>query len=201
MKIKALALILGSFCFIPLSAQTVDWSAVINKAEKSVMFIESGCTAFVIDAARKYALTAAHCEAEGKMWVDRVEAKVVAKDTKKDLMVLEVPHLDPTRPALRLARNPKRGQNVMSIGYAMALERPFFRIAHVSDDEVTIPDVPGGPFISVDAAFVGGQSGGPVVNEAGDVVMIVQRASNTVGIGVGADMIKERMGRFFQGSK
>ena len=54
-----------------------------------------------------------------------------------------------------------------------------------------------GTFVSLDSAFVGGQSGGPVVNAAGEVVLIVQRASNTVGIGVGADVIRERMGRFF----
>ncbi len=51
--------------------------------------------------------------------------------------------------------------------------------------------------MSLDSAFVGGQSGGPVVNAAGEVVMIVQRASITVGISVGADVIRERMARFF----
>jgi S1-C subfamily serine protease len=194
--------IAASFLFalvmvLPLSAGQTDWSSVIQRAEKSVMFVESGCTAFVIDTVRKYVLTAAHCDSGKDMWIDRVKATVVARDGQKDLMVLEVPHLDPSRPALKLAKNPTRGQNVMSIGYGMALERPFFRIAHVSDDAVYIPNVEGGPYIGLDAAFVGGQSGGPVVDHNGNVVMIVQRASNTVGIGVGAEVIKERVGRFF----
>jgi S1-C subfamily serine protease len=194
--------IAASFLFalvmvLPLSAGQTDWSSVIQRAEKSVMFVESGCTAFVIDTVRKYVLTAAHCDSGKDMWIDRVKATVVARDGQKDLMVLEVPHLDPSRPALKLAKNPTRGQNVMSIGYGMALERPFFRIAHVSDDAVYIPNVEGGPYIGLDAAFVGGQSGGPVVDHNGNVVMIVQRASNTVGIGVGADTIRDRIGRFF----
>jgi S1-C subfamily serine protease len=198
MRRVLLAVVLSVGAFAPLTAQVTDWSGIIARAEKSVMFVESGCTAFVIDTARKYVLTAAHCDTPGKtMWVDRVEARIVARDQLKDLLVLEVPHLDPARPALRLAKNPTRGQNVMSIGYGMALERPFFRIAHVSDDAVTIPNVEGGPFIGLDAAFVGGQSGGPVVDHEGRVVMIVQRASNTVGIGVGADTIRDRVGRFF----
>jgi S1-C subfamily serine protease len=177
-----------------------DWSEVIKRTEKSVVYLETGCTAWVIDVARHYVLTAAHCEAEkgDVQWVDRVAARPVSKDVKKDLLVLEVHDLDPARPALRLAEhNPDRGEDIMSVGYGMALERPFFRQAHVQDDQTVVDAGIGGPFISLDSAFVGGQSGGPVVNRAGEVVMIVQRASNTVGIGVGAETIRERMGRFF----
>ncbi len=49
-----------------------------------------------------------------------------------------------------------------------------------------------------DAAFVSGQSGGPCVNAAGEVVMMVQRGSSTVGLGVGAETIKNKAGRYFQ---
>jgi S1-C subfamily serine protease len=60
-----------------------------------------------------------------------------------------------------------------------------------------IPNV-GGPFISTDASFVGGQSGGPVVDINGNVVSIVQRGDDgTTGMGVGVEIIRERMGRFF----
>jgi S1-C subfamily serine protease len=188
-----------------LSAQAdisaADWADVIKRAEQSIVYIESdggGCTGFVIDKARHHVMSAAHCDGD-KLWVDRVAARVVSLDSKKDLMVLEVKDLDPARPALALAvHDPERGQELMSCGYGWALERPFFRVAHVADNGVQIPEEGiGGPFIGLDSAFVGGQSGGPVVNLAGEVVMIVQRASSTVGIGVGADVIRERMGRFF----
>ena len=83
-----------------------------------------------------------------------------------------------------------------SYGYGYALERPMFRTAHVSDEAAQIPDIEGGPFVMIDAAYVGGQSGGPCINAAGEVVSIVQRASNLIGIGVGAETIREKVGRY-----
>lgn len=200
---RLLLSLLFIFTFVtPSFAQ--EWTNTVTNVLKSVVYVESdagSCSGFVIDATRKYVMTAAHCDAEdgGIVWIDRVIGKIISKDTKKDLAVFEVKDLDASRPALTLAiRDPKIGEEVMSIGYGMALERPFFRKAMISDTATQIPeDGIGGPYITVDAAFVGGQSGGPVVNKAGEVVMIVQRASNTIGIGVGAEIIKERMARFF----
>lgn len=198
MRRVAITLLLLAGLALPLKAQ--DWTSVVQHVMKSVVYIENNegaCSGFVIDAERKYVLTAAHCDAEGSVWIDRVLGKIVSKDTKKDLAVYKVAELDPAHPAIKLSdKDPVIGQEVMSIGYGMALERPFFRKAMVSDTAVQIPDI-GGPFIAVDAPFVGGQSGGPVVNADGEVTLIVQRASGTTGIGVSASIIKERMGRFF----
>jgi S1-C subfamily serine protease len=188
---------------LALPARAQEWTGIAEKVLKSVVYLESddsACTGFVVNVEKHYIMTAAHCDPhEGKLWADGVLAVIVAKDSKKDLAIFEVKNIDPSRPALKLATsNPKIGQDVMSIGYGMALERPFFRKAMISDTATQIPEEGiGGPFIATDAAFVGGQSGGPVVNREGEVVMIVQRASNTVGIGVGADIIRERMGRFW----
>lgn len=191
---------------LPLRAAATDWSDAIKTVEKSIVWIEIGengaCTGFVIDQAKHYVMTAAHC-APGEhdvLWVDRVQARIVSKDSKKDLMVVEVKDIDPSRPALRLAaKNPERGSEVMSVGYGFALERPFFRQAHIQDDALNIPqDGVGGPFISTDSPFVGGQSGGPVINIEGEVVAIVQRGDvGSTGLGTGAELIRERMGRFF----
>lgn len=181
--------------------QAADWSQVVKQVEKSVVFVEVGdegsCTGFVIDQKRHYVMTAAHCYKES-MWADRVPAHVVSRDVKKDLLVIEVKDLDPSRPALHLAEhNPERGSEVMSVGYGYGLERPFFRQAHVQDDQLTLPSE-GGPYISTDSTFVPGQSGGPVVNIAGEIVAIVQLGDNgSTGMGVGADIIRDRMGRFF----
>lgn len=200
-----------AFVFVfALSVQAADWSAVVKQVEPSILWAningEGGCTAFIINQEKHYLLTAAHCYAggAGTLWADNVPTRVVALDLKKDLMVLEAKDIDPKRPALKLAaKNPERGQDVMSIGYGYALERPFFRQAHVQDDAMQIPEAGiGGPFISTDSPFVGGQSGGPVVNLAGEVVMIVQRGDGgTTGLGVGAEIIRERVGRFFGTSK
>jgi S1-C subfamily serine protease len=188
-----------------------EWSPIAGKLSKSVVYIENthgSCTGFVINADVKvkneddkdYVLTAAHCDGP-ELYADQAVAKVVFKDTKKDLMVLETANLD--RPALHLANdNPKIGEEVASLGYGWGLERPMFRTAHVSDDNTYIPeDGIGGPFIVIDAAFVGGQSGGPVINIAGEVALIVQRGGQGVGIGVGAEVIKSKVGRYFEKPK
>jgi S1-C subfamily serine protease len=186
-------------------ASATDWSAVVTQVEKSVVWLQvgddGGCTAFVINQEKHYLLTASHCKPSehGVLWADNVQATVVLLDSKRDLMVLEAKNLDPSRPALKLAeKNPVIGQEIMSIGFGYALERPFFRQAHVQDDKMALPGVDGGPFVSTDTAFVGGQSGGPVVNISGEVVLIVQRGDGgTTGIGVGVETIRERVGRFF----
>jgi S1-C subfamily serine protease len=181
-----------------------DWTTAVERLAKSTVYIEvkgGGCTGFVIntrldkdDEKKTIILTAAHCDGE-QLYADQTPAKVLFKDTKKDLMVLEVDDLD--RPALRLAtQDPAVGHLVASYGFGYSLERPMFRVAHVSDDKTYIPET-GGPFYVIDAAFVPGMSGGAVVNVAGEVVMIVQMASDRVGLGIGAEAIKSKVGRFF----
>jgi S1-C subfamily serine protease len=196
---------IGAYALLTFAA---EWTPIAEKLSKSVVYIESAegsCTGFLIntdvkhdkDSDKDYVLTAAHCDGE-KLYVDQATAKVISKDTKKDLMVLEVE--DTGRPALKLAKdNPKIGDEVASLGYGWGLERPMFRTAHVSDDNTYIPeDGIGGPFIVIDAQFVGGQSGGPVINTAGEVVLIVQRGGGGVGIGVGAEVIRSKVGRYFE---
>jgi S1-C subfamily serine protease len=170
MKRTIATLLLALFLAAPRLAAT-DWSDVIKRVEQSVLWLnidgEGGCTAFIINQEKHYLMTAAHCYADkGVLWADSVPTTVIALDLKKDMMVLEAKNIDPSRPALKLAdKNPVRGEEVMSVGYGFALERPFFRQAHVQEDELNIPQGNvGGPFISTDSPFVGGQSGGPVVN-------------------------------------
>jgi len=192
--------------YVPLTA--MDWPAMVKALEKSVVTIERNdagvsCTGFVINSKVKkdeetltYVLTAAHCEA-AKLWADQAEAKVVAKNTEKDLLVLSVDHLD--KPAMKLAQdNPKVGDETASFGYGMGLEKPLFRIAHISAETYIPYEGIGGPLFFVDGGYVGGQSGGPVINPAGEVVMMVQRSSAQTGIGVGAETIRSRVGRYFE---
>lgn len=188
---------------VPTLHAADGWEAVIAKAQSAVVFIQVGdegsCSGFVINKTEHLVMTAAHCYAD-HVWVDFVRGDVVALDQKKDLMVLRVKDIDPSRNALTLAaKDPVIRQDVMSVGYGYGLERPFFKTAHVSDTAVQIPvESIGGPFIGVDASFTPGQSGGPVLNIAGEVVAIVQRGDGgTLGLGVGAEIIRARLGRFW----
>ncbi len=195
--------------FYTLHTFGADWTPIAEKLSKSVVFIQNdggSCTGFVINTAwgdkkdKDLVLTAAHCYGLG-LYVDQEPAKVVSKDDKKDLLVLEID--DTGRPALHLAKsNPKQGEVVASFGYGYGLERPMLRVMTIADDNTYIPeDGIGGPLIVTDSAFVGGMSGGPVINAAGDVVMIVQRASGTVGLGFGAETIKSKTGKYWEQPK
>lgn len=193
--------LLTGFCVLMAVSVSADWTATAKQTAASIVYVESEsgtCTGFVINAAWKndtdLILTAQHCDGP-KLFADYTAAKILFKHVKADLMVLEI--ADTGRPALTLAqKNPSIGSEIGSYGFGYALERPMFRLAHVSDDKAEIPDLPGGPFVMIDAAYVGGQSGGPCVNATGEVVSIVQRASGLVGIGIGVETIRDRVGRF-----
>jgi len=189
------------------SPATADWTPVAEKLAQSVVAIRmetgeevGGCSGFIINAHAKgdkdLVLTAAHCDG-AKVYADDAIARVLWKDAKRDLMILEVDDLD--RPAVIIAqKNPAQGEELGSLGYGYSLEKPMFRLAHVANASIQVPGVEGGPFVMTDAAFVGGQSGGPAINAAGEVVMIVQRASGLVGIGVGAETIRDRIKRYLE---
>jgi hypothetical protein len=66
----------------------------------------------------------------------------------------------------------------------------------VSNPRILVSGVDGGPFVMIDAGYVGGQSGGPCINGKGEVVSIVQRASGLVGIGIGTEAIRDKIRRF-----
>ena len=186
-----------------------DWTPIADKLSKSVVFVQSkngSCTGFIINADRKrktedvdLVLTDEHCEGEG-LFADHEAATVIWKDPHSDLMILEIE--DTGKPALQLAeKDPQQGQEVGSFGHGYALEKPMFRHAYVSNPSIDLPDVEGGPFVMIDAAYVAGQSGGPCINDKGEVVSIVQRASNLVGIGIGAERIRSKVGRYLEKKK
>lgn len=196
-------LFLGLMLLVPSVAQGQSWSTVAEKLKESVVFLENShgtCTAFVIDQPKNLVLTAAHCYDElPRLYVDnKPVTKVVSRDTKKDLLVLSVDGLD--RPALTLAKNdPTTGDEVASRGFGYGLEEPFFRVHHVSAHNLDIDyQNIGGPLIAVDTTYVGGMSGGPLVNLEGHVVGIVQLGTESVGFGVGAETIRDKAGKYFE---
>ena len=140
-------------------------------------------------------LTAAHCGAEENL-VDGTPSIVLSKDADYDLLVLRVPDME--KPALKLAKEEaKTGELVASMGYGASLEEPMFRSNVVSIGRVNIESLKG-QWVLFQNPFVGGQSGGPVVNQAGDIISIVQMSNATTGIGRGVKLLKDKVGRFFQ---
>jgi S1-C subfamily serine protease len=186
--------ILFVFAVIPLKASSWPFA---DKLMESVVYLETGtsaCTGSVIDSQKHYILTAAHCDGED-LYADQSPAKIVSKDVKSDLMVISVEDLN--KPAIKLAaHNPAIGEEVASIGYGYGLERPMFRVAHVSDNKAEAKDL-NGQYIMLDTAFVPGQSGGPVVNANGELIAIIQLASDRIGLGKGAEQIKSKVGKYF----
>lgn len=205
MKKVLASLILAALALTPLSAST-DWVLLVEKLAKSTVYIENeegACSGAVVNDAvgekgdKDYILTAAHCEGK-EIYVDKERAFIKAKDVPNDLLVLEM--LDTGKPALKVAKeNPKVGEEIASLGYGYALEKPLFRVTHVSAIQ-EIPELRG-PFVFTDTTFVPGQSGGPVINAAGEIVMLVQAGTNSVGVGKGAEVLRSKMGKYFGGAK
>jgi serine protease Do len=199
-KLIAVFLMLLTFA-VPATASFDPWQAVAKKgtdAAVRVLSSDGKCTGFVVDTVKKYVQSAAHCYSDEKIWVDNVLAVPIALDEEKDLMILEVKNLDPTKPSLRLApKNPEIMQEVVSVGFGYGTPRVQVRSAKVSDNAFIMTGL-NGPFIAVNVSFTPGQSGGPVLGINGEVVSIVQRGDGgTLGIGVGAETIRDSMGRFW----
>ncbi len=184
-----------------LMAGTPDWTATADKLAQSLVTVvsnEGSCTGWILNDHAKndkdWVVTAAHCNGP-ELYADNAPAKVVMLDRKHDLMVLEVEDLD--RPAVKLSgKLPQLGEEIASLGFGYGLEKPMLRIAHISNPAIELPDVEGGPFVMIDAPYVSGQSGGPVVNAQGEIVSIVQRANGVLGIGVDAVRIAKSVSRY-----
>ena len=203
MKRLIATVVAAIFCLTPLSILGASkWTPIADKLAESVVFIElfagtqaqGSCTGFIIDSAKHLILTAAHCDAE-KILANGTVTYKMFKDERKDLLVLRASNIE--GPELVLAPNgPERGDEVASMGYGFGLEDPMFRIAHISNVRMDIEGI-SGPFAMIDAGFVPGQSGGPVVNDKGEVVMIVQRGNDSLGLGIASDVIRDKVGRYF----
>ncbi len=143
------------------------------------------CTGEVI--APEKVLTAAHCLGD-QMRADGVLVKVIDKDKYYDLALVSVPT---AKPAMHFRdRETFPYEALTAIGYAWGYDR--LTAMDVHPVLVNIIPYPGEAVgILVQGGYVGGMSGGPVIDSNGDIVSIVQqRTEDGAGFGVGVTVIR-----------
>lgn len=189
-RIISVAALLVLFVTSPLLAK--DWSKVTAQLNLATFPLQTDmgniyCTGFMIDSARGYALTAAHCvdDQEGNVKeiinVGKDQATVVFFDADLDVAVLHSVTIN--RPSILPAKEVKVGQELLSFGFARESGLyGHFRAGNVagigSVDE--LPSV----WVITDQPFIGGMSGGPVVDKDGKLIAMVQRSDRALtGIG------------------
>jgi S1-C subfamily serine protease len=196
-KILASLLIAGSF----IASQFVPQDP-IEAASKSILRLSGietvdtifgreegpyGCTAFAV-APRKF-MTANHCVNGTQMKVDGRPFLLLKADKKTDLAVLIV---DIDVPALRLSKTlAHRGDEVTGVGYAFAFDKLSFSINRVLFTNYDGGGVVTYPGMWVYGSYVGGMSGGPVLDQSGKVLGMVQQSNSGIGYGVEAGTIRD----------
>lgn len=168
-------------------------STLLQKVQQSLVILQDlrpadkgsmRCTGFVLDRPFKGAiLTAEHCiKGEVFLVIDGVEGEVVRKSEWLAL-VRAKGVLPRSKPPLRLAtsRTPI-ATPTWGTGWAFGqilLSIPRLSIGYHETDLI------------VDGPYVGGMSGGPVVDEEGVVVGVIQAGNEALGLISGIDEIQE----------
>lgn len=212
----------------PIQAAT-DWVATAAKVRPSIARIqgtwegktETVCTTFSINEAKNYFLTANHCDLresfingdgdtttgtdDHKIWVEGHEAFPIYQNPDLDIMVMVVPDLD--EPALHLTHEVSTAEPVMSYGWGFGLDLPIIRIANVAIPSAEFPQVfenfhygsKDATYTLYDAPFIHGQSGGPILNTAGEVVSVCQaNIPDSVGISVTVSELQVSIGKYLE---
>lgn len=179
------------------STAVPSYTQTIEKVEASTVFItaqeEEGvgrCTGFVVQT--HLVLTANHCVAE-TMSVDEIVAHAVKVDKINDLALI---YASTSKAPLAFRVAPvARFEMLTAIGHGYgwkALTTLAVRVILVNGSLESDDNAPDG--IIVQPGYIGGMSGGPVVDVNGLVVGIVQRGSAQIGYGVNAATILAFLG-------
>lgn len=206
--VVAICVLLQALTF-PSEAYAKSWEKVLMHVSQSVVRLNitdekfSGiCSAFSINEKDHLFLTAAHCYGRF-IEVGGNQAQVVYFNKDSDLMVLVIP--GEKREAVPHAKGPASlGQSVAAIGFANGWRVPSAKVGSVMVPKLHIQDVntEGEPidddFLVTDFSFVGGQSGGPVVNTEGQAVGVIQMANQTTGLSRPLDRVLAEVGQYWK---
>lgn len=207
MVVVAWALI-GALVF-PAVSFAKSWETVLVHVSQSVVRLSiegdnvSGvCSAFSINEKKAYYLTAAHCYGRF-ISVGGHQAVVVYYNKASDLMVLEI--AGERREALPHAkRSATLGQSVAGVGFANGWMVPSAKVGSVMVPKLRIQDhtddgeMFDDDFLVTDFSFVGGQSGGPLVNADGQVVGVIQMANQFTGLSRPLDRVLAEVGQYWK---
>lgn len=143
------------------------------------------CTGFAI--APKQVMTAAHCVGT-HMQADGSNVLPIWADKYFDLAVLADEKL--TKPALELREAPvDRFEALTAIGYGYGWTRlTVLQERVILVNYAVVGDAAKG--LVVQGGYIGGMSGGPVVDADGKVVSVVQRGNAQIGYGVGTLLMR-----------
>jgi S1-C subfamily serine protease len=130
---------------------------------------------------RTQVLTAAHCILDDMnirlQGGDPIPAKVVWRHETRDLAVLEAPGAVLT-PARLGGEGLRVGERVYAVGAPYGVLEFSFAVGYVGHLDRAIEEEPG-RFIQLYIESRGGNSGGPIFNDAGEVVAVLVRSDRT----------------------
>lgn len=146
-------------------------------------------------------LTVSHC-LEDQTFVNETRVRVLeSAGGEEGLAVVKIDADAPRFRPLQLGPKPKPGDRVAALGYALGSPIPFVFSGDVISPELPTPDNPELPltFFSAPTAF--GMSGGPIVNERGQLVSVVVGYVNpeflpSTGLGVSYDNVAAAVKRY-----
>lgn len=170
MKRALTVLALALFAIAPVSAHRLPDMYKVFKSVAKFVTGAGHCTAFSIDQGKALYATAAHCYSESSMKIDDQDVKEVVKSVSDDILIVQG---GKKRPAIRVGQKPWVGMDVFPIGYGGGSPVPLFFSANVIHPRI---DPFGGNYepgwLIMNVGIVPGMSGGPIVNELGEVVSL-----------------------------